>query len=248
MGIVFDIKRGSIKDGPGFRTSVFLKGCPLRCAWCHNPESQSPELQRVVATGEICGREMSVDEVMSEVLVDKPFYGSDGGLTLTGGEPTLQPDFACDLASAAKGAGVSAALDTCGESPWEVLERFVPVVDVWLYDLKCMDPERHRQLTGVGNKRIVDNLKRLDAAGVRLWIRCPLVPGLNDSDADLAALRDFIDSLAHVERAEACPYHSLGLEKCRRFGLKPRYDRLESASAEDVRRWQRVLFPCKSIQ
>ena len=105
-GIVFDIKRGSVKDGPGLRTSVFLKGCPLRCVWCHNPESQAAAPQWAVTTGEVCGREMSVDAVMADVLADRPFYGTEGGVTLTGGEPTAQPDFAVSLAAAARAAGV----------------------------------------------------------------------------------------------------------------------------------------------
>lgn len=241
MGLVFDIKRGSVKDGPGLRTSVFLKGCPLRCVWCHNPESQAAASQRAVATGEVCGREMSVGEVLDEVLADRPFYGADGGLTLTGGEPTMQPDFAADLAAAARAQGVSVALDTCGEAPWATFARLLPHVDLFLYDLKCLDDKRHRALTGVGNARILDNLRRLDAAGARLWIRCPLVPGLNDADADLAALRDFVAGLRGVERVEVCPYHALGLEKYAKFGIPVRLDRTSEPTAADRARWRAAL-------
>lgn len=224
MGIVFDIKRGSVKDGPGLRTSVFLKGCPLRCAWCHNPESQAAAPQRAVTTGEVCGREMSVADVMADVLADRPFYGADGGLTLTGGEPTAK--------------GVKVALDTCGAAPWVTFARLLPHVDLFLYDLKCMDDARHRALTGAGNARILANLRRLDAAGARLWIRCPLVPGLNDSDADLGALRAFVGGLRGVERVEVCPYHALGLEKCAKFGVPVRLGRTEEPSAADRARWR----------
>ncbi len=241
MGIVFDIKRGSVKDGPGLRTSVFLKGCPLRCVWCHNPESQAATPQKAVTTGETCGREMSVDEVMAEVLADRPFYGAAGGVTLTGGEPTAQPDFAVALAAAAQAVGVSVALDTCGAAPWTTFARLLPHVDLFLYDLKCMDEARHRELTGVGNGLILDNLRRLDAAGARLWIRCPLVPGLNDSDADLAALRDLIVTLRHVEKVEICPYHALGLEKYAKFGIPVRFARTEEPTAADRARWHAAL-------
>ena len=241
MGLVFDIKRGSVKDGPGLRTSVFLKGCPLRCVWCHNPESQAAAPQWAVTTGEVCGREMSVDAVMADVLADRPFYGTEGGVTLTGGEPTAQPDFAVSLAAAARAAGVHVALDTCGAAPWATFARLLPHVDLFLYDLKCMDEARHRALTGVGNARILDNLRRLDAAGARLWIRCPLVPGLNDADADLAALRDFVAGLRGVGRVEVCPYHALGLEKYAKFGIPVRLDRTSEPTAADRARWRAAL-------
>lgn len=258
-GIVFDIRRGVTKDGPGLRTSVFLKGCPLRCVWCHNPESQSPEIERAVTTDEVCGREMSVEEVMAEVRRDKVFYGlkeergfdlcrqdggspsKRGGVTLTGGEPMMQPDFAFALASAAHAEGIHVAVDTCGFAPWEAFEKMLPVVDLFLYDLKCMDAERHRVLTGVDNRVILENLMRLDDAGAKTWIRCPLAPGLNDSDEDLSALRDFTSRLRNMEKFEICPYHPLGLEKYAKFGKKVLYDNPNSVRKEDVARWERKL-------
>lgn len=241
MGRIFDIKRGSTKDGPGIRTSVFLKGCPLRCVWCHNPESQSPEPQRAASTGEVCGREMSVDEVMREVLADKPFYGTAGGVTFTGGEPTAQPDFLIALAAAAKARGVSVAVDTCGYAPWDVFARLLPVTDLFLYDVKCLDAVRHRELTGVDTAQILENFSRLSAAGARIWVRCPLVPGLNDSDADLSALRTFVAAHPRIERVEICPYNPMGLEKYAKFGILARYVRREFPSEKDVARWRALL-------
>ena len=242
-GIVFDIRRGVTKDGPGLRTSVFLKGCPLRCVWCHNPESQSPEIERAATTGETCGRETSVDAVMAEILRDKVFYASScGGVTLTGGEPTMQADFAFALASAAHKDGIHVALDTCGFAPWTTFGKMLPVVDLFLYDLKCMDAKRHRELTGVDNSVILENLLRLDAAGAKTWIRCPLAPGLNDSGEDLAALRDFVSRLRNTEKLEICPYHPLGLEKYAKFGKKVLYGNPDSAPREDVERWKRALY------
>ncbi len=223
-GIVFDIKRGGTKDGPGIRTSVFLKGCPLRCVWCHNPESQSPEIQRAVTTDEVCGREMSVDAVMEEVRRDKVFYASSGGgVTFTGGEPTMQFDFLLALCKAAKSEGIHVAVDTCGFAPRERFAALMPTVDLFLYDLKCMDAGRHERLTGVPNGLILGNLSMLDAAGAKTWIRCPVVPGLNDSESDVLEIRKFVSGLRHVEKVDMLPYNPLGLEKYAKFGMDVLY-------------------------
>ena len=241
-GIVFDIKRGGTKDGPGLRTSVFLKGCPLRCAWCHNPESQAPEIQKAVTTDEVCGREMSVGEVMEEVRRDRVFYASSGGgVTFTGGEPTMQFDFLRTLCKAAKAEGIPVAVDTCGFAPRERFAALVPSVDLFLYDLKCMDSARHEKLTGVPNELILENLKALDAAGAKTWIRCPVVPGLNDADADLAAIKAFVSTLKHVERVDILPYHPIGLEKYDKFGMKALHPVRDEPSQRDVARWRAFL-------
>ena len=243
-GIVFDIKRGGVKDGPGLRTSVFLKGCPLRCAWCHNPESQLPQPETAV-DGSVCGRMMSVDEVMAEVLPDIPFYStSGGGLTLTGGEPLSQPDFALALAKAAKAAGIHVALDTSGHAPWNTLERFLPVVDLFLYDIKAADSDRHRELTGVDNGLVLANLERLDAAGAHIFLRCPLVPGINDDEAHLAAVGDLAERLAGVEEVTVEPYHPVGLEKYRKFGKKPPLAQTEFPPKEKCEAWASAIRAC----
>ena len=241
-GIVFDIKRGSIKDGPGLRTSVFLKGCPLRCVWCHNPESQAAAPQRALTTGELCGRTMTVDEVMEEVRRDAVFYAaSGGGVTFTGGEPTAQAAFLKDLCAAAKAEGVHVAVDTCGYASWAQFAELLPLVDLFLYDVKGVDPARHRALTGVDNALILDNLRRLDAAGAQLWIRYPLVPGLNDSEADLAAMADLRSHLTNVRRVEICPYHSIGLEKYGKFGIPARYPQKDPPAPRVVDKWKAWL-------
>lgn len=187
-GIVFDIQRSALHDGPGIRTTVFLKGCPLRCAWCHNPESQAfaPETGR---SGKVYGREISVEEVMAVVRRDRAFYrSSGGGLTISGGEPTAQYRFCAALLRAAKDEGIHTCLDTCGALDWLRLDALRPVVDVFLYDYKATDPERHRVLTGISPALPHANLERLLNAGATVRLRCPLVPGVNDAPAHLAAI------------------------------------------------------------
>ena len=236
-GVIFDIKRGGVKDGPGIRTSVFLKGCPLRCAWCHNPESQLVQPE-TAADGTVCGRAMSVDEVMSEVLPDIPFYAaSSGGMTLTGGEPLAQPDFALALAQTAKAAGIHVAFDTCGHAPWETLARFLPAVDLFLYDFKAEDPARHKELTGVDNALILANLERLAATGAHIFLRCPLVPGVNDDAAHLASIAAWAERLPCIEEVTLEPYHPVGLEKYKKFGKKPLFVQTEFPAKATCDAW-----------
>lgn len=220
MGIVFDIKRGGVKDGPGIRTSVFLKGCPLRCLWCHNPESQSPHVQKAVTSEEVCGREMSVDEVMTEVRRDKIFYGtSNGGVTFTGGEPMLQYDFVRELCELSHFEGIHVALDTCGESPWELYEAILPFVDLFLFDYKATGTDRHLALTGVDGKLILTNLRGLSAAGAKIWLRCPIVPGMNDNPEHFSSIEN-LGALPGVEKVDLLPFHKLGFEKYNKFGMR----------------------------
>lgn len=240
--MVFDIKRGVSKDGPGLRTSVFLKGCPLACLWCHNPESQSPAAEFDCA-GTLCGREMTVEEVITDVRRDAVFYAaSGGGLTITGGEPMMQADFTRALAEAAKADGIHVAVDTCGFAPWTDFERLLPSVDLFLYDLKCLDGARHVALTGVENQIILENLRRLDAAGKPFHVRCPLVPGLNDRASDLAALRAVLDRLTHCQKVELCPYHSLGAEKYERFHKTDPLKNQREPTRQEIRQWEEVLI------
>jgi len=265
-GTVFDIKGFAIHDGPGIRTTVFLKGCPLRCDWCHNPESQAQapvlaqfpnncigcgkclercphdgltrgeeqvliDRSRCVACGtcaETCyaealvvrGRRMTVAEVIAEVLKDRPFYeNSGGGMTLSGGEPLFQPEFAIALLRAAKAEGLHNCLDTCGYVPWEVLEAATAYCDLVLYDLKTVDPRLHRTWTGRNNQRILENLRALTSDGVPVQLRMPLVPGFNDRPEDMAAAARFIMELAHPPPLEILPYHRLGEGKHEALGV-----------------------------
>ena len=257
-GIIFDVKHFAVHDGPGIRTTIFLKGCPLRCLWCHSPESQSPlpevayypnlcigcgacveacphgaqtlgtpKILRELCTGvgrcaEECyagatimyGREASVGEMLEEVDKDRLLYEtSGGGVTLSGGEPTMQPWFASALLGALKARGYHTALDTCGHAEWGVLERVVADADLVLYDLKHMDSFTHRELTGVTAELIQSNLGRVAESGKALVVRVPVVPGHNDSPENFAAMAGFLGGLKGVEAVELLPYHDLGSPK-----------------------------------
>ncbi len=219
-GIVFDIQRASLHDGPGLRTTVFLKGCPLRCAWCHNPESQKlqPETGQ---SGKVYGEPMSVDTVMEAVLADRAYYKrSGGGLTLSGGEPTVQYDFCQALLQAARAQGIHTCLDTCGHVPTDKLLALVPLVDLFHFDYKATGADVCQQWTGVDGQLIEHNRQALLKAGASLCLRCPIVPGANDSAEHLRRLDQFAASGAytHVERLT---YHDTGRGKYADLGRTP---------------------------
>jgi len=266
MGLIFNVQRFSTADGPGIRTTVFMKGCPLHCAWCHNPEGQrsAPELmwhdarcigvrqclsacpedaltltsegmqinrERCNACGaceqacptaalEVIGRQRSAEELMEELLKDEVFYEtSGGGVTFSGGEPMLQIDFLCEVLPQCREAGLDVALDTCGAVAWGNFERVLPWVNLVLYDLKIMDPERHRLATGVGNDLVLENARRLAAQRIPMWIRTPIIPGFTNDDENISAIARFIrGELPTVERWDLLAYTNLG---------RPKYERLD---------------------
>jgi pyruvate formate lyase activating enzyme len=279
-GNIFDIKRYAIHDGPGIRTTVFLKGCGLSCPWCHNPESQNraPELlfweercigclacvdvcpegaiksaagkvitdrDRCTACGacvpvcpsrarEIVGRTVTVTEVVDEIEKDVLFYDeSGGGVTLSGGEPLVQPTFSCEILRACKAHDIHTALDTCGDAKESDLFEVAAFTDLFLYDLKLIDPERHRTYTGTSNERILRNLKRLDEQRKRIWIRVPLIPGINDAAEDIDRLGRFVSTLESAEAVYLLPYHRAGTQKRKRLGQAIRLD-LDPLSLEAV--------------
>lgn len=222
-GIVFDLQRSSLHDGPGLRTTVFLKGCPLRCAWCHNPESQclAPESGR---SGKVYGRAMTVEEVMTTVRADRIFYEtSNGGMTLSGGEPTVQFAFCRALLAAAKDEGIHTCLDTCGYVAEEKLLALVPLVDLFHYDYKVEDPQAHERWTGVENGLIKNNLHALIARRARIILRCPIIPGVNDTPEHEEALAHW-EAHEGIEAVERLPYHPTGKAKYADLGrTEPRF-------------------------
>lgn len=264
-GLIFDIQRYSIHDGPGIRTTVFCKGCRLSCWWCHNPEGLSfdPELmlwsdrcigcqtcvsvcpnsaifvansaiitdrskcevcgscaERCPANArEIVGKRVSVGELMKEVQKDVPFYeDSGGGVTVSGGEPLEQPVLLNAFLSACKKEGMHTTLNTNGYAETEVVMKVSENVDLFTYDLKSMDDGMHRLYTGVSNELILTNLERLDSLGKRIFVRFPLIPGVNSDEGNVDAMLKFVSALKNVEEIGILPYHKLGVEKARRLG------------------------------
>lgn len=265
-GIVFNIQRYSIHDGPGIRTTVFLKGCPLQCFWCQNPESQaikpqvllnrsncsscgicitvcptgasslsdeSSVINRSICIGcgkcaEACpnqarslaGKRLTVSEIMTEVLKDRKFYdNSGGGVTLSGGDPTAQPDFALAIFKRCKEEGLHTTLDTCGYSPWPTLEPLLKYVDHVLYDIKCIDPEKHLEATGKSNDLILGNVGKI--AGYKsMRIRVPLIPGFNDSPEEIKTIARFVKTELGPIEIDLLTYNKLGEGK---------YDRMDMA-------------------
>lgn len=215
-GRIFDIQRFSIHDGPGIRTIVFLKGCVLRCRWCCNPESQSYEIEQMEQNGKMktIGRDVTVDEVMEEVLKDMPYYRrTGGGLTLSGGECLCQPDFAAALLHAAKQMGISTAIESTACARYEQIQKLLPNLDVYLLDIKHMDPAKHKAFTGRSNELILANAKRLAEDANELIIRVPVIPTFNDTPEEIRAIAKFANSLPNVRQLHLLPYHRLGKDK-----------------------------------
>jgi len=267
-GRVFDIQRFSIHDGPGIRTTVFFKGCPLRCLWCGNPESISPEPllsyvpDRCIACGdcfpvcqpgalsagagakavldrtrctrcgqcpprcdakalEMVGRDAGEEEILAVVLRDRDYYeASGGGLTLSGGEPLLQPEFAEALLHAAKVEGLHCCVETSGYAPWEALDRLRPLVDLWLYDFKESNPQLHGKFTGEWNTQILANLQRLCDEGSTVRLRCPMIPQFNARTDHLEGIAELARRFPKLEGIELLPYYDLWRAKLARLGLQ----------------------------
>ena len=218
--IVFDVEHFATREGPGIRTAVFLKGCPLRCMWCHNPESWNPKIEKY-PDGTVVGRERTVADVLEEVVRDKPFYdNSGGGLTVSGGEPLFRVEFVRELFARAKKAGISTAIETSGYAAEGHVRELMPVTDLWLYDVKGMDPAKHKEHVGVDNAVILRNLRMLDRSGAKIVLRAPMIPGVNDSDANLKALGELAEELKNVSKVDVEPYVSYGIEKAHKLGLK----------------------------
>ncbi|MBQ3066028.1 MAG: glycyl-radical enzyme activating protein [Clostridia bacterium] len=215
-GRIFDIQKFSVHDGPGIRTIVFLKGCVLRCRWCCNPESQNWEIEGMIQNGvkKTVGRDITVGEVMTKVLQDKPYYRrSGGGLTLSGGETLCQPEFARALLLACRASGINTAIETTLCADYSVIESIAALVDTFLVDIKHMDSEKHRQFTTQPNDRILENAKRLASSGANMVVRVPVIPTFNDTPAELHAIAAFAHDTLKAKEMHILPYHRLGYDK-----------------------------------
>jgi pyruvate formate lyase activating enzyme len=234
VGVIFDIIKYAVHDGPGIRTTVFLKGCPLKCLWCQNPESQKTEPEKVtdvygrkysaLFSGKdknTIGHEVTVEQVMSEVKKEMIFYEhSGGGVTFSGGEPLMQPEFLLRLLKESKKHGIHTAVDTSGHAPWSVLKRIMKYTDLFLYDLKLMADSEHKKYTGVGADLILKNFEKLAMGGAQIVIRFPLIPGITDKSDNVRAIGSFSKSLKHVDTMHILPYNYLCKDKYRRMGKR----------------------------
>jgi len=281
-GVVFDIQRFSIHDGPGIRTTVFLKGCHLHCFWCQNPEgiNLKPEIMffpdRCIGCGQclvvcpqgahviregvhvylrekcvVCGKctetcyagalvltgkLMTVDEVMREVLKDKIFYEiSKGGVTLSGGDPVVQRDFSRAILERCKAEGLHTAIETAACCKWEYLATLLPVTDLVMMDIKHLNPEKHREVTGVSNELILENAQRLARTDKPLIIRVPVIPTVNDTPEEIGAIAEFVQSFPNLQYLELLPFHRLGESKYHALGLSYQASRFKSPSRRKMK-------------
>ncbi len=247
-GIIFNFKKYAIHDGPGIRTTVFLKGCPLDCRWCHNPESKKagPEkITKILQTGdgksetrtEIVGREMAVGEVVAEIEKDLIFYDeSGGGVTFSGGEPLVQHGFLRALLRECRKREIHTAVDTSGYAPESVITDIAAYTDLFLYDLKIMNPEMHKRYTGVANERILENLKQLIKLGKEIMLRFPLIPGMTDDETNIREIAEFAAATGGIREVAVLPYHAVAGAKYIRMKEKNPMDGVNPPDEETVRR------------
>lgn len=289
-GIIFDIKKYAVHDGPGLRTTVHFKGCPLSCWWCHNPESISlspavlfrgercigcgkcaascPSGAIAVADGwpvaddmlcdncgfcgdvcpagarEICGRGITVDELIVELRQDEIFFRDGGGVTFSGGEPLLQPDFLIAALEACRREGYHRAVDTSGFVPREALLTVARHTDLFLYDLKHMDPDKHMLYTGVVNAVILENLAMLAESGASINVRFPFMPGLNSDDKNVAAIADFVSGLQGITAVNILPYHTAARHKHERWKLEYKLPELPPPTERQLLRAAEIIERC----
>jgi pyruvate formate lyase activating enzyme len=254
-GIIFDLKKYAIHDGPGIRTTVFFKGCPLSCWWCHNPEALSPEPEPVdsdririrkyvndPSVDGTIGYEVSAAYLMEEIEKDRVFYEqSGGGVTFSGGEPLMQLDFLSALLEGCRNADIRTAVDTSGYAPREALESIAGIVDLFLYDIKIIDEGAHKKYTGITNELILDNIIWLAKRGCRIIPRIPLIPGVTDTDDNLSQIAAFISGIEGIDEVSLLPYNTIADDKFERFQISSKLGNLERQSTEQLNRAGKIF-------
>ena len=253
-GLIADIQRCSTHDGPGVRTTVFFKGCPLKCEWCHNPECISFEKQtmfypeKCIGCGQchkgcyagarvLCGKEYGTEELFAQILQDKPYYGEKGGVTFSGGEPFAQAEFLGKITDLCKRENIHCGVET---SLIYFNEDVLRKMDLVMADLKIWDNNLHKQYTGVGNELIFENLKRLLATYKSVWIRIPIIPTVNDTEEEIRSIRSFLLSCGTPENVELLPYHAMGEHKYAAIGKEAQI--FSTPSEEKMMRLKKIFL------
>jgi pyruvate formate lyase activating enzyme len=248
QGLIFSVKRYSIHDGPGIRVTFFMKGCPLSCWWCHNPEGISPlreiavRMRRVgekeFSENEDVGKYYSVNDIIEILEKERIFLQqSHGGVTFSGGEPMMQSEFLKEALKDCKANGYHTAIDTSGYASQESYQAIIPFTDLFLYDIKHLDALKHQEYTGVSNIGILDNLRMIINSGKDVMVRIPVIPGKNDDKENLTAVRELLSSLKceNLRKINLLPFHRIGKSKYNRFDLPYRMNDTEQPSPERMR-------------
>ncbi|MBN1651458.1 MAG: glycyl-radical enzyme activating protein [Bacteroidales bacterium] len=237
-GIVFDIKRFAIHDGPGIRTSIFFKGCPLRCWWCHNPESQKQGIEQLdfkFKGSTQIGWKTTAEELLKEAEKDRPFYEqSKGGITFTGGEPLMQAKFLIETAQLFKQNNLHLCLDTTGYASTKIFQEISQYIDLFLFDLKHLNAEEHQKYTGVSNKQILKNLSYLVEKGKEVHIRFPYIPSVNDSEKQLQEMASFLKELKQIKNISILPYHKIAQGKYEKLHFENKMNGIHEPSKTEV--------------
>lgn len=240
-GIIFDIKRYAINDGPGIRTTVFFKGCPLNCWWCHNPEGINPKIVRF-NKNETIGYKINSKDLMKEILKDQIFYNeSGGGVTFSGGEPLYQIEFLKTILKDCKKNNIHTAIDTSGYCSINEINRIYDDIDLILFDLKFINELEHLKFTGKSNKRIIQNLINLTCKGNKVQIRIPLIPNITDTLENLLSIKQFINKLINIKEITLLPYNKFAEIKIQKFNINSKINKLLTQTDEELEQIKKIF-------
>lgn len=241
QGRIINITRFCTDDGPGIRTTVFLKGCPLRCLWCHNPESQNPDEEYYI-NGEKIGRTITAEEVFQEIIKDKVFYEtSGGGVTISGGEPLYQPEFTTEILRRCKENNIHTAIETSGFAGESTIRKVLKYCDLVLFDIKETDEEKHLEYTGIPLATVLQNLKLLNELKIPFIIRLPIIPGFNDRNEHFLQVKEMTKGLSFFRGIEIMPYHKLGEYKYQQLGREYLLGHIAEPTKSQVSEWEKLL-------